>query len=315
MSKERSAMNLGPLTRQALVDAGVDQRHIDGIAAGSYEWLIGRAPAIGISHNEERATATARAIAERKDFRIEVRRTEATQRAEKRHDFSLRARRAFVAAIPNRLGQGIANARRYEEALSQRGDVGSVMFLPGTLDDWTSVAHAPSWDTLAFEFRRAAAAVAATHSAEIPAPALVLLALCRHHLELALKSIIMAGDRLVGNPVSLPGTHPLTPLWDRAMPLMRGAWKDGWDDAEASATGKVIQELDQVDRSGMATRYPVDRENIAFQRPSTLVNFSVADFMAAFTRAADFLGTGSLWIEIELRVKDEGPTTEDVAAD
>jgi len=299
-------MTLGPLTRQALIDSGVEKDLVDGIETGTYEWTIGPATAYGISSDEETASRIAQAAAIRQDFEIEIMRSEAAQREECPWDLSRRARCIYEAAIPNAVGQRLAGTRRYEEALTERGEATSVLFAHGTPDDWTSVAVAPSWDALAFEFRQAAHVLAAASTDPEPVPMLPLLTLCRHHLELALKSIIMAGDQLAGNAVNIPTRHPLIPLWTRAEPLMRRAWKTGWSDTEATATAEVIAEFDKIDRDSMATRYPVDRSNSAFARPAQLLNFSITAFMAAFSRAADFLSSAKLWIEVGLRLKAEG---------
>lgn len=304
--RSNSHMTLGPLTRDALTEAGVDERLLAGIEDGTYEWTIGKAPAYGISNDEETARRIAYEAALRKDFAIKIVRSEATQRAQCPYDLSARARRVYEAAIPNALGQRIARTRTYEEAVAKRGEAESVLFAQGTLDDWTSVALAPTWDALAFEFRQAADLLAAADSADSSVPTLPLLTLCRHHLELALKAIIMAGDRLAKNATGLPVTHSLSPLWTRALPLMRSAWKEGWDEAEAAATRAVIDEFERIDPSGMATRYPVDTKNKAFARPGPLVNFSITAFMAAFSRAAEFLSGANLWIEVGLHLRAEG---------
>jgi len=89
-------------------------------------------------------------------------------------------------------------------------------------------------------------------------------------------------------------------------PLTRSAWKKGWGDTDATAIGEVIAELERVDRDSMAARYPVDKSNSAFARPTQLVNFSVTAFMAAFLHGTDFLSAGNLWIEVGLRLKTEG---------
>lgn len=116
----------------------------------------------------------------------------------------------------------------------------------------------------------------------------------------------MAGDRLAGNAAELPTRHHLIPLWTRALPLMRAAWKTDWTEADATSVKDVIAEFDKVDPDSMATRYPVNKSNAAFARPAQLLNFSVVSFMEAFSRAADFLSAGNLWIEVGLRLKAEG---------
>jgi hypothetical protein len=301
-----ACMTLGPLTRQALADIGIDEKRLNGITDGTYEWTIGRAPTHGISADEATAARIAEEAAIRKDFAITISRTEAAQRAEQPYDMSKRGRRVYEAAIPNAIGQRIAGIKRYEDALVTRGEAKSVMFAEGTPDDWGSVAVAPTWDALAFEFRQAADMLSKPSADRDSVPMLPLLTLCRHHLELALKSIIMAGDRLAGNAVNLPTRHPLIPLWQRALPLMRAAWKQGWVEDDAASAGKVIAEFDEIDPDSMATRYPVNKSNEAFVRPTQLLNFSPTAFMAAFSSAADFLSGANLWIEVGLRLKAEG---------
>jgi len=220
-------MTMGPLTRRVLTEAGIDEARLAGIEDGTYEWTIGPAPAIGISANQETARRISEAAALRRDFAIKIVRSEAAQRTQRPYDPSPRARRVYEAAIPNALGQRIARTRSYEEALAKRGEAESVLFAQGTIDDWTSVALAPTWDALAFEFRQAAEVLAAADTVESPVPTLPLLTLCRHHLELALKAIVMAGDRLAGNAADLPVKHQLSPLWTRAPSCAARGERDG----------------------------------------------------------------------------------------
>jgi hypothetical protein len=73
-------MTLGPLTRQVLTEAGVDDAQLAGIDDGTYEWTIGPAPAYGTSADEETARRIAHDAAIRKDFAIRIVRSAAAHR-------------------------------------------------------------------------------------------------------------------------------------------------------------------------------------------------------------------------------------------
>lgn len=282
-------MALGPLTRKALRDAGVPDEQVRKIEEKDWCWDIRRASAIGVSADLEVAQAEARRAARRKDFVFKLWSPE--DAAHLPEDMA-----SFEQAVENAAGARVAEARRYEDALAQRAGAESALFPPGTLDDWTTAGTAVSWDTLAFEFRRAARAVAEAHRDDPPAPVLVLLQLCRHHFELALKALIIVGE----NPdqANRPHGHGLTPLWERAEPLIRHSWNEV-DEAELRIARDIILELEKVDPSAMATRYPEDKEEKAFLHPPATKSFSLVGFMEQFERAADFLSMAALWIEIE----------------
>lgn len=296
-------MALGPLTEQALRDAGITDDVLDKIRSGVYEWEIRLAPAIGVSASEEAAAEMSRAAFVRKDFLLHVQRTAAEQLKIDPH--RLLRRTITKQLLANDVGQRIESARQYEEALAARGGARSVLFAEGNLDDWGQVAAESTWGALAFDFHRAATIVGESHKPESPAPTLALLQLCRHSLELELKTIIDAGRRLAGTAPNVHPTHKLMLLWPDALPLIKASWgPEVWSDEEAERVKTIVQAFEEIDSTAMTTRYPVDKEGNTYERPATLLNFSVKKMMAEYETAVQFFGSAHLWIEVKRRIQE-----------
>jgi hypothetical protein len=306
-------MALGPLTEQALRDAGTADPVIDGIRAGTFEWQIRLASAIGMSFSEQAASEMARMALVRKDFLLHVWQM---KEAQWQHDpHRLHRRTVTKQLLANDVGQRIARARDYEEALAARGGGRSVLFAAGNLDDWGQVAAESTWSVLAFNFDRAAHIVATSHSPDAPAPTLALLQLCRHALELHMKMIIDAGQRLAGDTPHVRITHQLSLLWDEACPYLRRAWSnDVWSEDDARRAHGIVKAFEEIDSTAMTTRYPVDRDGSVYERPAELLNFSIKKMMAEYEFVVSFFVTGRLWIELPRRIAKmppEGPIPED----
>jgi hypothetical protein len=296
-------MALGPLTEQALRDAGIADSVLDKFRSGEYEWEIRLAPAIGVSASEEAAAALSHDAFVRKDFLLHVQRTPAEQLKIDRH--RLQPRTVTKQLLAKDVGQRIESARQYEEALAARGGARSVLFAEGNLDDWGQVAAESTWAALAFDFHRAATIVGESHKPESPAPTLALLQLCRHSLELELKTIIDAGRRLAGVPPNVHPTHKLMLLWPDAFPLIKASWgPEVWSDEEAERVKAIVQAFEEIDSTAMTTRYPVDLVGNMYERPATLLNFSVKKMMAEYETAVQFFGSAHLWIEVRRRIQE-----------
>ncbi len=216
MTNQLAGKTLGPLTRQAPADAGIDEPRLTGIENGTYEWTIGR------RHRRRRYRQTRRSLdgslstkRYARTSRSTIYRTEAAQ--SERNPYNL------LRSVTARLRGGgtqcawpadRARQRRYEEAIVARGEAESALFAQGGADDWTTVAPASSWDAVAFEYRAAAEAVAATHTVETPAPTLPLLSTLpaspRTRAQGDHHGRRRAGRN--GKPVNLPKMHPLVPL-------------------------------------------------------------------------------------------------------
>jgi len=113
----------------------------------------------------------------------------------------------------------------------------------------------------------------------------------RHHLELALESVI--------DPP--PFGHNLRSLWTQAEPLMQRAFGGLWDSEEAGRLRQAIDVFEVVDPDGQRTRYPTGVGGTPFERPATLFAFSLPGFMAEFERLADFVALSLIWMEIRRR--------------
>ncbi len=296
-------MALGPLTEQALRDLGIADAVLDRIRAGEYEWELRLAPAIGVSASEEAAAEMSRAALVRKDFLLHVQRTPAEQLKIDPH--RIQRRTITKQLLANDVGQRIESARQYEEALAARGGARSVLFAEGNLDDWGQVAAESTWAALAFDFHRAATIVGDSHRPESPAPTLALLQLCRHSLELELKTIIDAGRRLAGITPNVHATHKLMLLWPDALPLIKASWgPEVWSDDEAERVKAIVQAFEEIDSTAMTTRYPLDLVGNMYERPATLLNFSVKKMMAEYETAVQFFGSAHLWIEVRRRIQE-----------
>jgi hypothetical protein len=285
---------IGPFCRPLLEEAGIPTSYLEGINAGTLEWDVRPEPAVAVSCDLDAARAIVRAAEERKDFLVEIRR--AAREVADGDDEDV----VYEIAIPSALGQRLADARRYEEGFAARGTAhatrDATAFPPGTPEDWISPT-ATSWGAMAFEFRRAAETVAKAHAPTEPAPLMALLTLCRHHLELALKTAIDAA-----RPV--PPTHDLRQLWELAQPVMRESAGDRWDAAEAGHLELVLGEFEQVDPDGQAARYPTSRKGTPFARPQSMFACSLTGFMENFSRVANFLSLNLLWVEVRRRVRE-----------
>ncbi|MBA3459580.1 MAG: hypothetical protein H0T46_06440 [Deltaproteobacteria bacterium] len=276
---------------------------LDRIRAGEYEWELRLAPAIGVSASEEAAAEMSRAALVRKDFLLHVQRTPAEQLKIDPH--RIQRRTITKQLLANDVGQRIESARQYEEALAARGGARSVLFAEGNLDDWGQVAAESTWAALAFDFHRAATIVGDSHRPESPAPTLALLQLCRHSLELELKTIIDAGRRLAGITPNVHATHKLMLLWPDALPLIKASWgPEVWSDDEAERVKAIVQAFEEIDSTAMTTRYPLDLVGNMYERPATLLNFSVKKMMAEYETAVQFFGSAHLWIEVRRRIQE-----------
>lgn len=293
-------MALGPLTEEALRAAGIDDRCLDEIKRGESIWRIGLATTAGFGPTPEAAHAQSELKRRRKDFEIVI---EQAHQAGMQMD-PTKWRPPHKKLLTNDVGARIASAREYEEALEQRGDTKSIIFAAGDPDEWGRVAGASTWSVLAHDFHRAAQLIAQSHTRDDPAPTLALIQLCRHSIELRLKTIIDARRSLVGDTTPIRPTHGLLNCWRDAHPIIERWWKtDFWDPTVADRVRTIVAAFDEVDSTAMATRYPVDTKGQAFERPATLLNFSIRKMMDEYEYAIDFFFSAHLFIEVQRRIR------------
>ena len=313
-----SRMSLGPLTEAALRAAGVNDELIGEIKRGEAAWRIALASTAGFGPTLEAARAQSDVKRRLKYFQIVITQT---REARKQLDRS-KWRSPHKELLANEVGERIARAREYEEALEQRGDAKSILFAAGDPNDWGQVAGASTWSVLAHDFHRAAQIVARSHTQDEPAPTLALLQLCRHSLELEMKTIIDAGRSLVGDTRAIHPTHGLMNCWRDAYPIIQRWWsKEVWDQTAADRVRAIVAAFDEIDSSAMTTRYPVDTSGQVYERPTTLLNFSIKKMMEEYEYAVEFFFSAHLFIEVQRRIQlgedeqDEVPEDDESPAD
>ena len=121
--------------------------------------------------------------------------------------------------------------------------------------------------------------------------------LYRHHIELALKTIVLLGARMFEEEEQVSHQHDLLPLWKRARSYLARHWSDQADFLNASE--ELIKELDAFDSGSYAFRYPVDTEG-ANSLPG-ISRANVRHFAYTADKLADFLIScyGGLWDDLD----------------
>jgi hypothetical protein len=124
--------------------------------------------------------------------------------------------------------------------------------------------------------------------------------LWRHHIELALKEIIRAGDQVSGTPAQLIEGHKLWQLWVLAKPHVVSV---GLVDSTVLANvERALQEIHQIDPSGTNFRYAKNKTGLAPSLPNHLKLVNLVTMHESMEALANYLeGTIDL-----LRVDDEG---------
>jgi hypothetical protein len=212
----------------------------------------------------------------------------------------------FAQLVPRDQALPVVRALRFAEAVSARGEARSRLFPPGSPEDWVGVAGPVGWDRLSADFLRAAEQLKETRTGEFEDFVLFpFLFLCRQHLELRLKFLILDGRRLLRLRGSFPETHSLEELWALAFPIIRAIWTEDWPSGDAEHTHRVIEDLHETDPGSDQFRYPVKRKGQPRATPEVLMNFSLEAFWSAFTRAGEFLASAGLRVHVELYLLDK----------
>nr|WP_294517876.1 hypothetical protein [uncultured Rhodopila sp.] len=184
-----------------------------------------------------------------------------------------------------------------------------VLFGPGT--DWrteASVNYGPSEVAYQSGFRRAAFHLA-RHVCETGRGQDFLIYpivyLYRHHIELALKSIIdiaccLLERELTARELKTLGRHDLAALWQLARPLLNpvaalddspGLPADDLDDIDS-----YIRQLHAHDPDGQRFRYATTAKRGPSLRPD-LQHINILDFANALERLADYLDAIETWFD------------------
>lgn len=124
--------------------------------------------------------------------------------------------------------------------------------------------HTRDWEQYAFGYRTAFEwifdhwPVAQFNPDPIVFPQLFL---CRHYIEIRLKELIQASQKLLSLPDDWPQRHDLRLLWSRLRPLLEQVWPDGPAESLDYAE-EIILTFHQQDPTSMTFRYPIDRMGV-----------------------------------------------------
>jgi hypothetical protein len=110
----------------------------------------------------------------------------------------------------------------------------------------------------------------------------------RHHFELLLKLIIRECDKANGGKGGFPKGHKLGPLWTQCRTLIEAMFKAAeW--SQNAVVGQLLAELDKIDPTGQAARYPHDTDGKKSFAGQPLLN--VEHFASTADRLSDYLGS------------------------
>lgn len=190
-----------------------------------------------------------------------------------------------------------------------------VLFGGGT--DWMTnacVSYGPSEVAYQSGFRRAALHLA-EHVCETGRGQDLLIYpivyLYRHHVELALKSIIglacgLLKHELTGKDLKALGRHDLADLWKltrpRLDPVYELAGNTAFPPADLEGIDSYIQQLHEHDPDGQRFRYAKvkSKQPGAASRsflPLELTNINIRDFAIALEKLADYLDAIETWFD------------------
>jgi hypothetical protein len=133
----------------------------------------------------------------------------------------------------------------------------------GTQDAIEIPSGVDQWHRFATSYKTAADLLADTVADDPWRHAMLgasMMFLYRHYVELHLKSLLVDAGELLDDPQAIPVRHHIQTLWDRVRALLlrispqsAGVWFTRADE--------IIGELDSLDPTSMAFRYPVDRHS------------------------------------------------------
>lgn len=126
--------------------------------------------------------------------------------------------------------------------------------------------------------------------------------LYRHHLELLLKLLIVAGRRFLSESDDQPFGHCLDKLWMTARPSMERCFDDA-DWSQNDIVTSLMAELSALDPNGEAARYPESNKGTKHFQELTLLN--VRHFADVAERLSEYLSAVVDVIEITVSERRE----------
>jgi hypothetical protein len=152
-------------------------------------------------------------------------------------------------------------------------------------EDYVQTEWAKGWAYAAIGYREAARFLTKHRRdfrASIDQVGLVIFFIQRHCVELALKEL------LVSEGVDLKeikSQHSLVALWYACREVV-GSETDGWVFLEKEG-GNLVELLDDADPGSYGFRYPVDRDDVEYERPACIDLDALATHVSRLTTAVD----------------------------
>lgn len=172
----------------------------------------------------------------------------------------------------------VLNAYRFEKrAKASAGD--SEIFFPGDLGNWAGVGINSNWPEYVDAYLQSASVLASHIPNHFIDPYLFM---CRHSLELLLKSIVMLGQRYLDLDADLPDHHDLQRLWIAAFPYIELLGK--MEKTTISGISETVKEFHKIDPMSFNFRYPVSKKNQRIKHESYLQSFHLSKHNEAFQK-------------------------------
>jgi len=192
--------------------------------------------------------------------------------------WGLDGRCRFICKLSKEEIQDLLNMYRFESRENSKLDPTEI-FQPGKIDDWAGVSPKSDWKKYVDGYVKSAEILSTSIPNDFIEPYLFM---CRHSLELMLKTILMLSQELYDLPPDLPGHHDLRKLWTATYPMIKLVEK--CDDGEISFIGNFINQYHTIDEYSFSFRYPVSKSNKAVEHEKYLTLFRLSSHKQSFEK-------------------------------
>lgn len=184
----------------------------------------------------------------------------------------------FICKLSKEEIQELLNIYRFESRENSKLDPTEIFQL-GEIDDWAGVSPKSDWKKYVDGYVKSAEILSTSIPIDFIEPYLFM---CRHSLELMLKTILMLSQELYDLQPDLPGHHDLRKLWTATYPMIKLVEK--CDDGEITFIGKFIDQYHTIDENSFSFRYPVSKSNKSIQHEKYLTLFRLSSHKQSFEK-------------------------------
>ena len=130
--------------------------------------------------------------------------------------------------------------------------------------------------------------------------------LCRHYIELSLKSVVTQGRLVFPNLSDYKRNHKLGALWELALPVWESLWPDA-DRSTLDAVEAVIRAFVNLDQRGTDTRYATELSGEPHNLPNAPRIIDHKNMLTVMTKLHHFFeGCHAAIEEIQESQQDQG---------